>query len=300
MTLRRIPSVDEMATFDVLARLKSHERAAEELNLTRSAVSKRISAIEARLGVALFSRSAKSPVLTPLGVEYLEQVRAALAVLCAIPLHRSRNNQADLLRISAPPTFARQILVPNLESFTTAYPEVELEVTLSIAHLDVAPTGANVEIRNGNARASGGLQVMHDVVLPVASEQLLKRANISKPEDILLAPLIRSPLEHWSTWFRVVGVESPEPTHGIRLVDLGLTLEAAAAGQGVALARPSLARPWLESSAFRPVFHQTAVPLNQYYVLPYARSRTTESFVEWLIQTCARAVAKGEAAAGLV
>ena len=285
----RYPSIDGLRAFEAAARLGSFERAAEELSVTPSAVSKRVATLEELLGTPLFTRSARALVLTAAGKEYLAQVGTALGLLAAVPLHQRAVQRAQRLRVSAPPTFARQVLVPHLESFTRRHPQIELEVVLSIPYLDVAGSDADVEVRNGDAAAAGGIVLMRDVVLPVASPTLLARLPpLREPADLTHAPLLRTPLEPWAPWFRAAGLDWPEPAQGPKLIDLGLTLEAAVSGQGIALARPSLAHSWLAAGALRPLFDIVAVPTNQYYLLPHAAHGAAAEFAAWLVDLCAQ------------
>lgn len=294
----RFPSIEGLRAFEAAARLGSFERAADELNVTASAVGKRIAALEDLLGTPLFSRGAKALALTATGKEYLAQVGAALGLLAAVPLHRRTAQRIERLRISAPPTFARQILVPALERFTAARPEVELEVVLSIPYLDAAATDADVEVRHGNPAAHGGEPLLDDRVVPVAAPALLQRLPpLREPRDLQQAPLLRTPLEPWAPWFAAAGLDWGEPAQGMKLVDLGLTLEAAVSGQGVALARPSLARHWLASGALQPLFGIDAAPAWRYYLLPHAAHGPAAAFAAWLRTECEDAA---RAAAALV
>ncbi len=286
----RFPSIEGLRAFDAAARLGSFERAADELNVTASAIGKRIAALEDLLGAPLFTRGPKALALTATGKEYLSQVGAALGLLAAVPLHRRAAQRVERLRVSAPPTFARQILVPALERFTSAHPEVELEVVLSIPYLDAAATEADVEVRHGTPAAQGGEPLLDDRVLPLAAPALLQRLPpLREPRDLRDAPLLRTPLEPWLPWFAAAGLDWAEPAQGMRLVDLGLTLEAAVSGQGVALARPSLARHWLASGALVPVFTLSAPPAFSYYLLPHAGQGAAAQFVAWLRAECEQA-----------
>mgnify|MGYP001187700232 CR=1 FL=1 len=283
----RFPSIEGLRAFEAAARLGSFERAADELNVTASAVGKRIAALEDLLGAPLFSRGPKALSLTATGKEYLAQVGAALGLLAAVPLHRRSAQRVERLRISAPPTFARQILVPALERFTAAHPQVELEVVLSIPYLDAAATEADVEVRHGDPAVHGGTPLLDERVLPMASPALLRRLPpLAEPRDLRQAPLLRTPLEPWAPWFAAAGLAWDEPAQGTRLVDLGLTLEAAVSGQGIALARPSLARHWLASGALVPVFAVSAPPAFRYYLLPHAAQGPAADFAAWLRGEC--------------
>jgi LysR family transcriptional regulator, glycine cleavage system transcriptional activator len=291
----RFPSIDGLRAFDAAARLGSFERAADELAVTASAVSKRVAAVEELLGGPLFTRSAKALALTASGREYLEQVRAALALLAAMPQHRRLAQGLQKLRVSAPPTFARQILVPELASFSAASPDIELEVVLSVPYLDGQAGGADIEVRHGDAAALGGRVLLHDRVLPMAAPLLVSRLPpLRLPVDLAHAPLLRTPIEPWSPWFRAAGLAWAEPASGPKLVDLGLTLEAAASGLGVALARPSLARQWLKSGGLQPLFDISACPAHLYCLLPHGADGAAARFADWLAACCERVATESQ------
>jgi DNA-binding transcriptional LysR family regulator len=284
----RYPSIDALRAFEAAARLGSFERAADELSITAGAVGKRIATLEELLGTSLLTRGAKPLALTATGKEYLVQVDAALKMFAAVPLHRRAAQQTPRLRLTAPPTFARQILVPQLERFATAYPQVELEVLLSIPYLHATGSETDLEVRHGGAEL-GGTLLMDDVVLPMIAPGLLARLPpMHAPADLAHAPLLRTPIEPWAPWFAAAGLAWPEPAQGPKLVDLGMTLEAAVSGLGVALARPSLARHWLESGALRPLFAVQVRPAHQYRLLPHAASGPAAECARWLVDASRR------------
>jgi LysR family glycine cleavage system transcriptional activator len=281
----RFPSIDGLRAFEAAARLGSFERAAEELAVTASAISKRVATLEELLSTVLLARGLRGVTPTAAGKEYLEQVRAALTLLAAVPLHQRQAQRVQRLCVSSPPTFARQVLVPLLDDFAREFPGVELEVVLSIPFLDGVVSDADVDIRNGDLGGPGVLRLMDDVVLPVAAPALLDRLPALRlPADLAGVPLLRTPLEPWTPWWQAAGLPWREPTTGPRLVDLGMTLEAAVCGQGVALARPSLAHGWLRSGALRPLFGLTARPQNHYYAVSNTARPLGPAFVQWLAQ----------------
>jgi LysR family transcriptional regulator, glycine cleavage system transcriptional activator len=287
----RLPSIDGLRAFEAAARLGSFERAADELALTPSAIGKRIATVEALLGTPLFLRRAQGQVLTPAGRQYLERVRPALDLLVALPEHRLAGQRSQRLRVLAPPTFARQILVPHLDGFASAHRDVELEVVLSTPYLDLQAVQADVEVRHGVPDDTHTV-LMHDVVLPLASPALLSRSPpLREPGDLRAHALLRTPIEPWTPWFRAAGLDWPEPSDGVMLVDLGLTLEAAVQGQGIALARPSLARRWIEGGNLVAPFALTAKPARQYHLAhpPGGRAApVARDFAEWLLERCRR------------
>jgi LysR family transcriptional regulator, glycine cleavage system transcriptional activator len=282
----RLPSLEGLRAFEAAARLGSFERAADELALTASAIGKRIATVEELLGTALFSRNAKPLVLTAAGREYLERVRPAIGMLLALPQHQRAHQRSRRLRVVAPPTFARQILVPHLYDFTRRHADVELEVVLSIPYLDSPPPPADVQVRHGLPPDAARV-LMHDLVLPLAAPSLLARsAPLNSPADLRQQVLLRTPIEPWAPWFSAARLDWPEPAGGPKLVDLGLTLEAAVQGQGIALARPSLARAWLEAGSLMAPFTIAARPAAQYHLAAVADDDAAQAFAAWLHERC--------------
>ena len=151
------------------------------------------------------------------------------------------------------PTFSRQILLPRLALFRHAYPDVELILQVSIPLLNVTAEGADLEVRFGAGGYSGveSVRILSDEVFPVCSPEYLHEFGpfdgFDTAADVARARLIRSPLEPWRTWFQHCGIDLPEPREGSQFNDVGLTLDAAVAGFGVALTRGKLGLAWLDS-----------------------------------------------------
>lgn len=300
LTDLRLPSLDAMRAFEVAARLGSFERAAEALHITASAVSKRIGSLEELLGTPLLQRSAKALLLTAQGRDYLQAIRPVLADLAAIPLHRRPSQGRQRLRLCCPPTLARQILVPALPTFTDRHPEVELEVLLSTPYLDQQPIEADLVVRHGPRQPVGPPALMADVLLPLATPALLREAPCQSVADLARLPLLRTPLDPWLPWFQAQALDWPEPDQGPRLVDLGLTLEAALQGQGVMLARPSLACQALRSGQLVPALGRGRTPwisaASAYGLLTEPDGDAPGAVTalrSWLQQACAQAASDG-------
>ncbi|WP_067066581.1 LysR family transcriptional regulator [Roseateles chitosanitabidus] len=281
----RLPSIDGLLAFEAAARLGSLERAAETLHVSASAVGKRIATLEERLGQPLLTRNPLR--LTAAGKEYLAQVQTALSLLAAVPLHRREQQRLTRLSISSPPTFARQVLVPALPRFEAAHPDIELELLLSTPYLDQPAPPSEVEIFAG-AIPAGGEVLLDDVVTPMAAPALLARLPaLHTPADLAQAPLLRTPLQPWSPWLRAAGLDWPEPSQGTRFVDLGLTLEAAACGQGVVLGRPSLAATYLRGGTLKRLFDLAVPAAMPYGLVRHGESDAARAFSRWLVAHCA-------------
>ncbi len=285
----RFPSIDALRAFESAARLGSFDRAAAELSITASALSKRISSLELLIGTPLFDRASRAVALTASGKEYAEQVRSALNQLGSIALHTRTAQATTRVRVLAPPTFAREILVPELSAFTTKNPQLEIEIVVAIPYLNREMPEADVTIHFGPR--SAGEPLLFEPVFAVAAPGFAKRHGVMQPADLIRAkpavPRIRCPLEPWVPWFAGQGISAQEPASGLKVVDLGLMLEAAARGHGVALARTHIAGRWLQSGALVRLFPGVEIPPHDGYSLSVERANAPAlAFARWLRSVC--------------
>lgn len=288
MTAPRIPPIQGLVAFETLARLRSVTLAGDELSVTPSAVSHRIRQLESQLGFKLFARGDFS--LTSDGAAYLARVREALAALQQVP-GRDAAAGTTRLRVAVTPTFSRQLLLPRLALFRHAYPEIELVLQVTIPLLNVTAEEADIELRFGTGpwpdRES--LRLQSDEVCPVCSPEYLHEAGPFDGFDtnaaVARARLIRCPLEPWRTWFTANTITLHEPSAGAQFNDIGLVLDAAVAGFGVALMRLKLGAAWLEGGRLVRLSARS-VPSPHHYFLcwkPGALDRwECAAFVEWL------------------
>lgn len=287
MTAARIPPIQSLQAFEALARLRSVTLAAEELSVTPSAVSHRIRQLESQLGVKLFMRGDFTPSAE--GAAYLLRVREALTALRQVP--GQQPSAPTRLRLGVTPTFSRQLLLPKLALFRHAYPDVELTLQVAIPGSNLMAEDADLLVLFG-AGSFPGRESMHlqsDEVCPVCSPEYLHEAGpfdgFRDESTIARAHLIRTPLEPWRTWFRACGIDRAEPNAGAQFNDLGLVLDAAVAGFGVALTRLRLGRSWLDSGRLVRL-SATSVPSPHSYYLCW-KPGTLErwecaAFVDWL------------------
>jgi LysR family glycine cleavage system transcriptional activator len=264
--LTRIHPIQCRMTFEALARLRSVTLAAEELCVTPSAASHRIRQLEQNIGAKLFSRSDFS--LTLAGSEYLTHVREGLSRLQKFPAKAVGPGKCKL-RLAAPPTFLRTVLIPRLHQFTEAYPEIDFILHLSNPMQDALPKDADVMIRYGTGNYGDVEHVclMKDDITPMASPAYVREHGpFETVHELQGQSLLRSPLEPWLTWFTGNGLDWPEPPEGSQFNDLGLMCDAAAAGLGIALGRMKLAAPWLANGTLTRLYsHEVASP-NAYYM----------------------------------
>ena len=294
MTLQHIPPIQCLVTFESVARLRHAGRAADELCVTPSAVSHRIRQLESHLGFKLFGRG--DFTLTADGASYLASVRAGLAALQQAPPGRGKAARATRLRVAVTPTFCRQFLMPRLELFRNAYPDIDLVLQVSIPLLDVTAEPADLEVRYG----PGGYDdrehrmILAEEVTPACSPSYLNEfgpfGGFETGPEIASARLIRSPLEPWSPWFASCALALPEPSVGSQFNDLGLLYDAAASGFGVALVRLRMGAAWLESGRLVRLAQRTVASPHRHYICwrPGALERwECAAFADWLAQALA-------------
>jgi LysR family glycine cleavage system transcriptional activator len=293
MAAQRIPPIQCLLSFEALARLRSVSMTAEELNVTPSAVSHRIRQLEQQLGLKLFERGDFS--LTMDGATYLAQVRPALKALAQVP-GQAADNGSTKLHLAVTPTFSRELLLPRLPLFRHAYPDVELILQVAIPLLDITAREADLEIRFGVGGYPGfeSLRILSDEVYPVCSPQYLHEFGPFDGFDTLdavtRARLIRSPLEPWRTWFEHCAIDLAEPRDGSQFNDVGLVMDAAVGGFGVALARHRLSRAWVDSGRLLRLSPRSVPSPHHHYVCwkPGLLERwECAAFVDWLERSLA-------------
>jgi DNA-binding transcriptional LysR family regulator len=293
----RLPSVAHIRAFEAAVRLGSFERASDELAVTPSAVSKRVAALESLLGLKLLCRVGRGVEPTAGGKEYLEQVSVALGLLARSTFHRRSSVAQQRLRITLPPTFGREVLIPHLTEFTQLHPNIELELMLSIPYLDISAPGCDLEIRFGEGAfdALESERLVDETVFPVCSAGYRAQCGgLERPDDLRNALLLRGPLEPWQPWLDAAGLDLREPESGHRIVDLGMMVEAAINHQGVALARRSLARRALQQGLLVQPFAIESRPRYFYFVCWHRKHGVDEAkgkFIDWLKTVCANAAA---------
>ena len=241
---RRLPPLNAVKAFEAAARSESFTRAADELCVTQAAVSQQVKALELTLGIKLFNRERQRLVITEAGREYLAVVRDAFDRLALGTSRLIERQSSGVLTISTSPDFAAKWLVHRLGQFANAHPAIDLRVCATVQHVNLAREQVDVAVRHGEGNWPD-LDVVclcAERLFPVCSPRLVSGRNrITKASDLLKYPLLR--LEDWSTWtrwFASAGIRNPV-LRGPVLSQASMLIDAAVDGQGVALARTTLA-----------------------------------------------------------
>lgn len=285
----RLPSIHALAAFESAARLGGFAQAATELCITPSAVSHRIRQLESQLGESLFDRSPVGVRLTDAGQRYLGNVREAFDKLSQ--LAREVEPPPLRLRVGAPPTFARNLLIPRLPDFYRQWPDIEIEVAVE-APMQEKPERHEIDIRFGRGRFDDRppARLFDDVEVVLAAPHYVEARALHQPGDLKGADLLRTPLVAWRPWFAAAGLDWPEPARGQSFTDLGILLEAAASGLGVAVCSRRIAERWIASGSLVPLFGLAVPATSTYYTLvqPDQMQRPeVAAFIDWLDATFA-------------
>jgi LysR family transcriptional regulator, glycine cleavage system transcriptional activator len=234
-----------LRAFDAVARLGSVTRAAQELNLTRSAVSHQLRFLEDELGFALVEREGRGVILTSRGEAYAREVRKALQTLSDARIRSADAALTGRLVISCAPGFASFWLCAEIGSFQGAHPQARISVVTPKRFDDVSAAGIDVFIAFGRDEWGGKwfemLASLHNT--PVCSPTLINACGgLAEPNDIAKATLLHlSDHGDWTQWLMAAGAQDVDPAQGIVFSDMHLVIAAALAGQGIAIGDPIIA-----------------------------------------------------------
>jgi len=254
MHRRDLPaSLDLLRGFEAAARLLSFTTAAAELFVTQSAVSRQVQQLEEQLGVKLFERRTRALVLTDAGERYYRDVSKALNALREATA-AVRAQTTPVVRVTTTLTFASLWLVPRLAAFQKAHEDISVHVVADNVVRDLERNSLDIALRYcpEETAGAGAERMFGEEVAPVAAPAALKGQRIRSAEDLLRLPLIE--LEDpngtalwlsWKVWCEAMGVTRPRTNRGLTFSHYDQVVQAAVAGQGVALGRFPLLDPFL-------------------------------------------------------
>lgn len=288
---QRLPPLNAIRAFEAAARHLSFTKAAEELHVTQAAISHQVKALEQFLGLKLFQRLNRALLLTDEGQIYLPTVCRAFDQLHEASNRLAESQTRGKLTVTALPSFASRWLVPRLGRFIRAYPEIDIRLAPSGSLVDFVRQDVDVGIRYGRGRYPG-LRVdrlMSEDVFPVCSPALLQgRHPLREPGDLRYHILMHDDGHgDWRTWLLSAGADDVDPHRGPVFTDSSMLIQAAVAGQGVALARGALALDDLtRGNLVRPFKLSLPVEFAYYIVCPEQTADRPKvvAFREWLLK----------------
>ncbi|MCC6194615.1 MAG: transcriptional regulator GcvA [Burkholderiales bacterium] len=310
-TLRRLPSLDFLRGFEAAGRRLSFTLAAEELFVTQSALSRQVKALEDALGVPLFERRHRALALTAAGAALHRRVSETLRDLAAAADEVQSPRRDPGLTVSTTVSFAALWLIPRLSSFRAESPGADVYVSAEDRVVDLARGNVDVAVRYlADASAyAGAVHLFGERLVPVASPALVERGPpLSRPADLARHILLAYddaaglvPWLHWSSWLAANGAPELKPAGTVRFSHYDQVIQAAVAGQGVALGRlPLIARLVERGDLVTPFGKRYDSPRGYYAVTaPHAVARPeVRAFVAWLrreAETVAKPAKRGKA-----
>lgn len=253
--MRRLPPLGSLRAFEAAARHLSFKRAADELGVTPTAISHQIRQLEAELGQSLFSRQTRSVTLTSAGKTLFHPMGQAFDAMAEAVRAVKQQPAKRVATLSATPAFTARLLVPAAARFRALNPGWDLRLHAADEPVDLQAGAADAAIRYGANRHPGleAVPLLADRFAPVASPHL----GLTSVDGLAGVALIHfdwrfasdtRTLPTWRRWASRAGV-ALDPDSGITLSDESAAIQAAIAGQGVALLSLALVAPELASGA---------------------------------------------------
>lgn len=240
---RFLPSTALLSAFEATARTGGVTAAAEELDLTQSAVSRQIRALEEQLGAPLFERERGRLRPTPAAEAYLGEIRRALRIIGEASQSFAVNPEGGTLNLAILPTFGARWLAPRLPRFLQAHPGITVNLATRLRPFDFDEMGLHAAINFGPEARIGrdwpGAErafLMHETAAPMCAPELARTLALREPTDLARAPILRMTTrpEVWDDWCAAEGVPPPPPG-GMTFDQFAALSRAAMSGLGVAL-----------------------------------------------------------------
>lgn len=297
MTAPRLP-LNWLRAFEAAARLGSFAAAAAELNVTPSAVSQQIRALELRLARDLFERHANGVRLTSPGRRYADDLGHAFALIEEATGKFAGRGARQVLVVHVPTSFASQWIAPRLDLFRASHPMIDLRLTA----LDRGQHKVDVEIRYGRGDwpKLETVQLLREEIFPVCAPKLA--SSLKSPADLQAYDLLHVPGydEDWDAWLAHAGVSGIDTSAGSSFDQSIMAIRAAIEGKGVLLGHSALVERELTAGLLMAPFKERLQSSGAYWLVATpqkAKTPKVRAFLDWLL-TMVRPMNAGEGGAG--
>jgi len=310
---RTLPSLDLLRGFEGAARNLSFTRAAAELFVTQSAVSRQVKTIEDQLGVALFARRHRALVLTEAGHDLYRATAQALRQIGDVTAKIRERGAGRTLTVTATVGFASLWLIPRLTDFRSQRPDTDIRISADNKMVDLERGGIEVAIRYcvPNSAPEGAVKLFGDVevVLPVCSPKLLTRATpLAVPEDLRHHVLLHyespdgvTPWLSWTVWLETMQLPRLKPAGSLRFSQNDQAIRAAVDGQGVALGTSPLVRQFIREGKLIAPLEKKFESARAYYLIVSAEAAKrpeVKAFADWVVRQAKRESRSSKGIAG--
>lgn len=287
----RIPPLSALRGFEAAARLGSFSRAAEEQNMTQSAISHQVKSLEDFFGQPLFKRIGRTVQLTDAGRDFLETASGSLELLARGTRRLDSYLKPGSVIITTPPAFASKWLIPRFTRLQSDQPSLEPWLYTTDEHVDLEHAELDIAIWRGDGNWPGlkVAKLIDDWVSPLCAPSLLARETSDPlPLDLSGYRLLHDERrEDWHDWFRRAGVARENVSAGFNFSDSGLLIESALAGQGFALGSLVLADTHLGEGTLVRAFPEAIKTEESYYVAcieMHLIRPAVRSLWDWLVE----------------
>lgn len=316
---QQLPPLNALRAFEAVACNLSFTKAAEELNVTRAAISHQIRYLEDYLGFTLIERKNRTIILSPQAEAALPKLREGFSNLAeAVRLMRSAN-PAQSITVCTAPSFASKWLIPRLPRFSRQHPEIDMQINSNAILVDAdlqhgstpidsffRQNQVDVAISFGTNHYQGGNAEKLFVVsaIPVCSPALLADTHphpLRTPSDLAFHTLLHDDTDYighptWADWLNLHGINGVNTSRGLHFNHVSLALDAAVDGQGILLSLKPLAESDIDAGRLCVPFN-LAMPLEHAYYIVRPQKPTdggqqhaSDAFVEWLREEAQRQI----------
>lgn len=298
---RLIHSPHHLFVYEVCGRLLSFTRAAEELGVSQPAVSLAIRQLEQAIGQDLFERQHRAIRLTEVGERFFHEVSNSFERLLQAAREVNRSDDADLVTLSISTAFANYWVMPRMTRLHRSHPKIDLRLQVVDKDVDLEYENVSLGIRRGRGGWPGydSVSIAREEIYAVASPAYLAANPRPKSvEDLLTHQFIHleepfRPRPKWRDWFESFDIDFVDKGEGLRLNDYALVIQAAMAGEGVAIGWRHVTESLIKKRLLVPVLPQSWVTGEEFHLIwsdTTTLSDSAQQVRDWIIEE-ARAAA---------
>ena len=298
---KRLPPLDALRGFEAAARHLSFTRAAQELSITQSAISRQIKTLEHALGPPLFERYNRRLELTEAGQRLFRSATRALAEISAA-VEELRGPATQVVTVTTPLSFATLWLVPRLAAFRALRPDIDVRIAANDAIVSMERERIDCAIRfcEPDAAPREAFALMQEEAFPVVSPLLLKNKALplKTPQDLTRHVLLRYedargriPSLDWANWFALWKVPGLKPAGAVTFSHYDQAISACVEGEGVAIGRSAHVKRHLKQGKLAPLFDSRMAVPRQHFLIIARGSRhrgEVKAFADWVLTEAAR------------
>ena len=280
-----LPPLTALRAFAAYADTKSMTEAGAQLNVSHAAISQQIKALEDRMSLSLLDRNRGNGALTPEGMALAETTLDGFAAIARLSAELTGQDAERPIQISTTPTFASVWLMPRLASFRTKHPDLSLMVDPTPDLREIKPGGLDMALRYGSGDWPGleAELMIETPIAVVAAPALVGTDEFEKPSDLTqfhwLQELGTSEASDFLSRYGAVLNKSK----GVTSMPGNLVVEAARAGQGIAVSARAFVEPDIQAGRLRLLFEDTRK--KGYYLVyrPGVMRPSARAFYRWMI-----------------